>query len=114
MIAYLAGVATMPALALLVWLWATVTRVVAEAMGKRGWFIEIHNRNSYDRDGVDEHGWRDYDKRHAILWGNHRGPVYWGHWCRQEIRNDEWVVTRWVGFGARLGHSIAFYRKRTL
>lgn len=109
---FIAGMITAYAIPALVWLWWVGVMLVLAFAEKYGWFIEYHNRTKYQwATNVDEFGYNDFDKDHAIVWAHRVGTIFWGHWCREENRL---TVTRWIGVGRQRGRNLTFYKQRDL
>lgn len=72
----------------------------------RGWTWELKT----DR---KPHEISDYDLRRYIWFERQRGPIFTGHWYREDA-DDRPLITRWLGIGSATGRSLMIYRKREL
>ena len=101
---YLLGLATLPALALAGWalFWAWIWCL--ETLLRFGVTVECKSRrrmNDYDL----------YTVRNDIVWEQQRGPIFTGHWYRDNVLAH--AATRWVGVGSKDGPCLIVFHKRT-
>lgn len=104
MTAYLLGLATLPALAVL---GAGALYVHARTLRwlERRWGINFEVKWRRDVNGIS-----DYVLRNNIWWERAFGPVFAGGWHRPSINGP--LFTRWLGVGSVDGPCVMAFRKR--
>lgn len=110
MLAYLLGLATLPALALVAYAALRLVGVLCRVANRRGFTMEVRLRSGYE-------GVTDYTLRNGIWFESPRGPIFRGLWYRVEPKYDEpepVFVTRWVGLGSPEGPCLIVFHKRHL
>lgn len=86
---------------------------LSDWLADRGWTMEFKIGRNYESIS-------DFIIRRDIWFEKQHGPIFTGHWCRDEYRyRDEKsftvpVVTRWLGIGKAQGNSIMLFKKRDL
>lgn len=101
---YWLGFVTLPLLVALLTVVLRLERRASEALGRRGFSIDAKARRR-----VNEVS--NYVFRRNIWWERRYGPVFVGHWYRDEVTPQ---VNRWVGFGSPYGPCLVVYRKTDL
>lgn len=110
MIAYLAGVVTLPVLYGLYWLSLFAGVLLERALDARG--LEVRARvERHSRDVSD------FLLSHDIWWERSFGPVFAGGWYHewpQYQAPDEARFNRWLGIGPTSGPCVYIVKKRVL
>ena len=107
---YLLGLATLPALAVFLYVLGRVIFALIDWLDKRGWTMDLKAKRKVSQ--ISE-----YILRNNIWFERARGPVFSGHWCRDEFNGHAEatvVVTRWWGIGSVHGPCAVVYYKRKL
>jgi hypothetical protein len=102
-VAYMAGLLTLPALALAGLVVLRACFKIARWFADRGMTV-----NLYRRRGVDQIS--DYVLRNNIWWERSWGPVFAGGWYRDHAGIPRF--TRWIGLGRVDGPCVTGYRMR--
>lgn len=104
---YWLGVATLPALSTALAILIRLIGALVGALGRRGWKAQI--KTSRKPEDIS-----DFTLQHDIWFERQRGPIFTGHWCRESLREEGWIVTRWLGVGNASGRSLIIYHKRAV
>lgn len=104
---YWLGVATLPALGAALAILIRLNGAIVDALGRRGWKVSL--KASRKPENIS-----DFTLQHDIWFERQHGPIFTGHWCRESLRDEGWVATRWLGIGNASGRSLIVYHKRAL
>lgn len=82
-------------------------------LADNGWTVEFKFGRNYE-------GISDYTLRNNIWFEKQHGPIFTGHWYREDHRyrdGKSFVIptaTRWLGIGKAQGKSIMIFKQRDL